>query len=119
MRHDRLALAFMFVAAVCWLALLWMAVEIGHTDWGRGGHPSNSVVLTLFSLAAAPFFALAGCSYAIAWKAQYAKPMRFAAIVTSTCVLAVGLGFWGLFAPSDISTWRCYPSSVAGAVCPD
>lgn len=86
-----------FVIPAAWLALLGFSVLLDYTAWGREGHPSNSLVLFLYALLAAPLFGLLGGAYAWFSRRHYPKRIAIAAIVANVCLVGAGVGFWAVF----------------------
>jgi|SRR5215470_4559089 len=86
----------LFAMPICWFAILGTVMLVGQTSWGISGHPSNGLILLIFSLMAAPIFGLAGCTFAYVMmrKAHSNRGMPGAAMLTSMCVLGVGIVFW-------------------------
>jgi len=86
----------LFAAPMCWFAIVGIDLLVAQTPWGISGHPSNGLVLLLFSLMATPVFGLAGCTYAYLMmrKAHCSRGTPGAAMLTNMCILAIGIVFW-------------------------
>jgi hypothetical protein len=83
-----------FAIPAAWLALLGLAGLAGLTSWGQEGHPSNSLILFLYGLLAAPVLGLAGGAYVWIQRRRYPVRLYAAAIVAHLCLVAAGVWFW-------------------------
>ncbi len=84
------------LAAPCAWALL---IAFGYyadeqTEWGRSGHPSLGVLIVIFTLIGAPFFAAVGIYLAAHYRRTMPSVIYGAGIFVNFTLALFGMGFW-------------------------
>ena len=77
---------------VIWSLILLFAYLVKDASWGRSGHPSNALILYIYTSLGSPLFGLAGLIH-VKLKGENNK-LKIFAILLNICIILYGIGIW-------------------------